>query len=234
MYDDFFVDMNINPQTGIVGGREYMRFNGFPYIGKKYLDAPVRVLFIPLDTGKDECFEKNTYHSFDSRVGNVDVFPDYNPHIAGVYATALYILKERMGWEEAWRHLCLYNQCKTMTAVKLASEGLPDDVMSYVAYENRFRFVHVGRGSEKDERKGDKDRFWIDAQCESQMLWDEIEVFAPDIIIFQGKTGLWNCRVGDLKKRYRVATALHPSCWQRGGDRLQYIVDVIAPQLGLQ
>lgn len=66
LYMAFFKDMNIDFQTGIVKGTN-KRFSGYPYIGKNYVSAPVRILFIPLDCGKDECRNENTYHSFVSR-----------------------------------------------------------------------------------------------------------------------------------------------------------------------
>ena len=62
-YDQFFKDMEIDSKTGIVKGSA-KRFTGYPYIGRNYCNAPIRILFIPLDVGKDECAENNTYHSF--------------------------------------------------------------------------------------------------------------------------------------------------------------------------
>lgn len=56
MYRDFFEDMKIDSKTGIVIGNN-LRFTGFPYIGRNYVTAPIKLLFVPLDTGKDECFK---------------------------------------------------------------------------------------------------------------------------------------------------------------------------------
>ena len=108
--------------------------------------------------------------------------------------------------------------------------------MSYIAYENRFRFVSIGRGFDKEgnetrERGGNKDRRWINPQRESEMLLSEIDAFSPDIIVFQGKDGLWNCNKNELKNKYKVVVAYHPSYWKRKADRLQYIVEYIGSQL---
>ena len=223
--------MKINPQTGIVDGTN-LRFTGFPYIGANYVNAPVKVLFVPLDTGKDECFEDNTYHSFENRES---IFPsgmlNFNAHIAGLYATALYILKEKMNFQSAWNVLWNNNNFKTAKAIRESYASLPKDLMSYVAYENRFRFVTIGRGKEKEERGGGKDRIWINPEREAQLLLDEINVFAPDIVVFQGKTGLWNCHINELEKKYKVVIAFHPSYYGGGADKLQYIVEKIGPQL---
>ena len=67
LYRDFFEDMKIDSKTGIVMGTN-LRFTGFPYIGSNYVTAPIKILFVPLDTGKDECFKENTYHSFKDRL----------------------------------------------------------------------------------------------------------------------------------------------------------------------
>ena len=237
LYRDFFEDMKIDSKTGIVMGTN-LRFTGFPYIGSNYVTAPIKILFIPLDTGKDECFKENTYHSFKNRE---DIFPtgmlDFNAHIAGMYATALYILKEKMGYESAWDTLWSYRDSyKIAKAIRMSANCLPQSLMSYIAYENRFRFVSIGRGfdeeeNETPERSGNKDRRWINPQRESEMLLSEIDTFSPDIIVFQGKDGLWNCNINELKKKYKLIVAYHPSCWQRKADRLQYIVENIGAQL---
>ena len=255
LYRDFFIDMKINPQTGIVEGTN-RRFSGYPYIGANYVNAPIKILFIPLDTGKDECFEENTFHSFENRES---IFPtgmlNFNAHIAGVYATALYVLKEKMGYQGAWDSLWNNRVFKSAKAIRKSYDSLPKDLMSYIAYENRFRFVTIGRGwkldnyiiaedgtvtkkkqekTEKDsikERGGSKDRVWINPQREAQLLMDEIDVFAPDIIVFQGTTDLWNCHINELEKKYKVVIAYHPSYYKGGADKLQYIVEKIGPQL---
>lgn len=227
-YDQFFKDMGIDPQTGIVKGTS-KRFTGYPYIGRNYCNAPIRILFIPLDVGKDECAENNTYHSFQDRQ---DIFPDgmldFNYHIAGLYATALFILKDVMGYQQAWEILCKEQNCSNKISIRRAYHYLPKDLMSYVAYENRYRFVTIGRDS---ERKGGKDRVWLDVDLERQMLMDEIELFSPNIIVFQGLQGVHDCNIAELRGKYKVIITGHPSCWQHRMNKIQYIIDNIRPQL---
>lgn len=230
IYVDFFREMGIDRTTGIVHGTNY-RFTGFPYIGRNYLSAPLRLFFIPLDVGYDECMQSNSYHSLEDRES---IFPDgdldFNPHIAGMYSTALYILKDKMGWVDAWKTLwSKRDSFKMRKAIHNSYDILPKDLMSYLAYDNRFRFVTLGR----TRRTGGKDRVYLQPEIEGQLLLDEISLLNPDYIIFQGRYGLWNCHLDELKRKYQVIESYHPSCWQRGADKLQYIVESLAPQISL-
>ena len=47
LFHKFFEDMKIDEKTGIVKDTN-KRFSGYPYIGEKYVEAPVKILFIPL------------------------------------------------------------------------------------------------------------------------------------------------------------------------------------------
>ena len=236
LYEIFFEDMKIDKQTGIVESTK-KRFSGYPYVGTNYVDAPIKILFIPLDTGSDERHNKyhdNKYHNFDTRRERIPGLKNFSPHLAGLYATTLYILKNDMGYQEAWETLWGYrDKYKAAKAINSSSDFLPADLLKMVAFENRYRFVTIGRGSNKNERGGSKDRKWIDAKRESELLMEEIEVFSPDIIVFQGTTGLWNCKINELKKKYQVVVLHHPAYWRNGADRLQYIVGEIESQIKL-
>ena len=228
LYDDFFQKMRVDTQTGRMPDSG-IRFTGYPFIGRNYYTAKQKILFVSLDVGMDECRNDNTFHSFEDRR---NIFPDgmldFNPHIAGMYATALYILKDIMGWEKSWEKLwSLRDTYKNAKAIRLSYDSLPKDLMSYIAYDNRFRFVTINR----DLRTGGQDRKYLNPEYEGKLLLDEIRVLSPDIIVFQGKDGLWNCHIEELRREYKVVIAYHPSCYQYGADKLQYIVDSIAPQL---
>ena len=54
---------------------------------------------------------------------------------------------------------------------------------------------------------------------------------SPDVIVFHGKQGIDNCRVPELKEKYKVVVMDHPSSCRNGGDTLQYIVNVMQKQL---
>lgn len=227
---DFMKDMEIDPTTGLLKNT-HLRFSGFPYIGANYVNAPIKILFIPLDCGIDELSKQNTYHSFESRE---NIFKEgnltFNDHIAGIYATTLLIIKDRMQLQEAWERLQSQNGYTVKKAITNVADSLPRNLMTYVAYENRFRFVTKDR----DARTGGKDRLYINPQRERQLLMDEVKVFNPDVIVFQGKEGLWNCGVDVLKKKYNVIEAMHPSAWQYKANKLQYIVEHIAPQISVK
>lgn len=229
LYDQFFKNMKIDPQTGIVNGYS-KRFTGYPYIGRNYCNAPIRILFIPLDVGEDACADRNTFLTFQDRQ---DIFRDgmldFNYHIAGLYATALFILKDTMGYQQAWEILCKERDCSNKISIRRTSEFLPQDLMSYVAYENRYRFVTINR---KGERKGNKDRVWLNLEIERQMLMDEIELFSPNIIVFQGKYGIGDCNIDKLREKYKVMITGHPSCYQHKMNTIQYILDNIGSQIG--
>ena len=235
MYASFFEDLKIDKRTGIVEGtnQRFKRFSGYPYIGVNYVNAPVRILFIPYDTGADEKYADNTFHDFESRRTKIPTTFDknnelvFNPHIAGTYATALYILKDKMHLQDAWDALWSKREYTIKKAIKKSSSNLPPNLMSYVAYENRFRFVTIGR----TERGNNNDRVWINAEREARLLLDEISCFSPDIIVFHGLTGIDNCHTDILKKKCRVIISQHPSSWRNGANKLQYIVEQIGSQL---
>ena len=215
----FFSELKISCDTGILEGTD-KRFNGYPYIGANYCSAKKRILFVALDVGVDECFKDNTYHSFKSRES---IFSDgslsFNPHIAGLYCSSLYLLKDDMGYEESWNKLWSNNQYKMVRAIHEAEAYLPRNLMSYVAYLNRYSFVTVGRTT----RGNGNDRFWINKVSESKFVTDMIRIFDPTVVIFQGKQGINNFNIKELKTKSDVYVLSHPSCWQHGADKLQYI-----------
>ena len=228
LFHKFFEDMKIDEKTGIVKDTN-KRFSGYPYIGEKYVEAPVKILFIPLDTGSEELKEKNTYHKFDSRAEKVTPNKDakhvFNPHLAGLYATTVCLLKEELeSAKECWDRLLDQDTKGEITLTKINNlwKKLNEEqknLLSYVAYDNRYKFVTIGR----DSKSGGKDRTWLNKDKERELLLSEIEIFKPDIIVFQGKAGLDNCNTEELKKKYgenNVFEANHSSYWPRGTKKL--------------
>ena len=228
LFHKFFEDMKIDEKTGIVKDTN-KRFSGYPYIGEKYVEAPVKILFIPLDTGVDELKEENTYHKFDSRAEKVTPNKDakhvFNPHLAGLYATTVYLLKDKLdSAKKCWEYLDKAGGEKTSTKINNSWKNLNKEqknLLSYVAYDNRYKFVTIERPENK--RSGGKDRTWLNKDKERELLLSEIEIFNPDIIVFQGKTGSDNCNIKKLKEKYTVFEAYHPSYWQKGANKLRYI-----------
>ena len=230
LFQKFFEDMEINKETGIVKDSN-KRFSGYPYIGEKYVEAPVKILFIPLDTGVDELKKENTYHKFESRAEKVTPNKNakhvFNPHLAGLYATTVCLLKEELdSAKECWEYLLNASGKTTSTRINNSWKNLNEEqknLLSHVAYTNRYRFVTIERP--EDKRSGGKDRTWLNKDKERELLLSEIEIFNPDIIVFQGKTGLDNCNIKELKEKYTVFVANHPSCWQKGANKLDYIIE---------
>ncbi len=230
LFHKFFEDMKIDEKTGIVKDTN-KRFSGYPYIGEKYVEAPVKILFIPLDTGSDELKEKNTYHKFDSRAEKVTPKKDakhvFNSHLAGLYATTVCLLKEELeSAKDCWEYLSKgREEDLTSTKINNSWKNLNEEqknILSYIAYDNRYKFVTIERPENK--RSGGKDRTWLDKDKERELLISEIEIFNPDIIVFQGKAGIDNCNTKELKEKYTVFEAYHPSCWQKGANKLEYII----------
>ena len=228
LFHKFFEDMKIDEKTGIVKDSN-KRFSGYPYIGEKYVEAPVKILFIPLDTGVDELKKENTYHKFESRAEKVTPNKDakhvFNPHLAGLYATTVYLLKDKLdSAKKCWEYLDKAGGEKTSKKINNSWKNLNEEqknLLSYVAYDNRYKFVTIERPENK--RSGGKDRTWLNKDKERELLLSEIEIFNPDIIVFQGKTGSDNCNIKKLIEKYTVFEAYHPSYWQKGANKLRYI-----------
>ena len=92
LYHNFFKQMNINSNTGIIEGTTH-RFATKMAVGENYENAKSKILFISLDIGKDELFAQNTYQTLADRratvceIGNLQ---NKNAHMAGVYGAAAY------------------------------------------------------------------------------------------------------------------------------------------------
>ena len=149
----------------------------------------------------------------------------FNPHLAGLYATTVYLLKDKLdSAKECWEYLLNASGKTTSTRINNSWKNLNEEqknLLSHVAYTNRYRFVTIERP--EDKRSGGKDRTWLNKDKERELLLSEIEIFKPDIIVFQGKAGLDNCNTKELKKKYTVFEANHPSCWQKRANKLEYI-----------
>jgi hypothetical protein len=240
LFHKFFEDMKIDEKTGIVKDTN-KRFSGYPYIGEKYVEAPVKILFIPLDTGVDELKEENTYHKFDGRVKQITPKKDakhiFNPHLAGLYATTVCLLKEELeSAKDCWGRLLDTDTKGETTSTKINNlwKNLNEEqknLLSYVAYTNRYNFVTIERP--EDKRSGGKDRTWLNKDKERELLLSEIEIFKPDIIVFQGKTGSDNCNKKKLTEKYTVFEANHPSHYGSGANKLNYIENIFDKKEGL-
>ena len=180
IYRGFFKNMGIDPKTGLSERCLDMKFVTYPYIGSRY-GASAKVLFVGLDVGQDT--KPGRVQGFEERRESIEskVLSEHNQHISGTYIAALYFLKDAMGWVHYWneiKHLRVYK------GVLLNIDKLPlDNPLSYVSLTNCHKFNTVGRKT----RRGGEDRKYLDESEEWHLFREEIELFDPAVIIFQGK-----------------------------------------------
>lgn len=188
IYDRFFEDLNIDKTTGrFHDSKINKRFATKIAIGSHYPNSKKKILFVSFDMGKDELLvecQEDRFQNFDERREAVcSDNMNKNPHMAGVYGTALYFLKDTNGWEEKW-NLLVAEDSHFKTAMLSLQHELPNDVLDYIALVNFYSFVTVGR----EGRSGDNDRCFIDEQKEIQLLIDTIKTISPDVIIVQSRS----------------------------------------------
>jgi len=233
LYDNFFNKNVIDTNTGIVKGKE-KRFATKIAIGDNYQIAKRKILFVSLDIGKDEnLIDKNlnTFQDFEQRKKSVcesGYLENKNPHMAGVYGTALYFLKDYYNWISNWQLMESKNQFFNRILIE-NKEILPQDVLSYISLINFYNFVTIGR----KERTGGSDRNFINEKDEIELLINIINTINPDVIIVQSKT-LMNYFKNLIKPKISEKTEIfigyHPSIFGRGiKNRIpkNYIKDLI-------
>jgi len=227
-YEQFFQELEIN-KNGILGKisnpryqNEKLRFSGFPYIGTKYSMAKKKILFIGLDIGEDELSCENTYHNFDSRrkviTGSVDGCSSlgFNNHISGTYISAMFLLKNDYDWDKSWNSVCAFDNKTCKSVIDILKSSLPLEVLDYVAFTNIHKFVTVNRNN----RTGDENRKWYNKNEEIDFLIDEIKIFNPDIVYFQGSSAKLNTEViNKINSISDICIAPHPSSWRNNANK---------------
>src|SRR5690606_34800752 len=90
LYEEFFRENSIDNKSGIVQGTN-RRFATKIAIGDNYSSSQIKLLFISLDMGEDEYFKENRFQNYEERKTNaLNEDLNKNPHMAGVYGTALF------------------------------------------------------------------------------------------------------------------------------------------------
>lgn len=187
MYNSFFEELGIDTRTGLTKDSS-KRFATKAAIGNNYNNAKKKILFISLDMGKDELFVEqgiDTYQNYEERSDSVcdENLTNKNPHMAGVYGTALYFLKDEYCWQREWELLAESNLFFREAIIK-NHKTLPNSVLSHIALINFYSFVTKGR----NERLGNTDRKFIDGQKELQLISDTINILKPDVVVVQSPT----------------------------------------------
>lgn len=215
----FFGEMEIHPRTGLPGRfpDSGKRFASHPYVGSRY-GEDTRILFIGLDIGVDD----GPLLSFETRRRHIEdkSLRDHNPHIAGTWCTALSLLPSRYGWREiADSDLTCQRILRSHPESRWKANPL-----SFCGLTNYFKWITIGR----DRASGRQDGRHLDPDLELRFLMNEIEIYRPDVVVFQGaqfRHSPYLRLVKRLSRQRRVEVVRHPS--MRGRRRPRDIVKAL-------
>lgn len=192
------------------------KFATYPYVGSKYGNAE-KILFVGLDIGKGRW--EGGIQTFSERREGIEEKPlhCHNPHIAGTYMTALYFLKDKFGGSAQWEEIVKTGLiCKSVLSDRkelLPSEDpLPysKNPLSYCALTNYHKFMT--KGVKKMRTK--ENREWLCQDKEERLFREEVEIFDPDIVIFQSTKKEFRKAAENLKSKGKVReiyVGYHPS-----------------------
>lgn len=212
-YLKFFDDFKIDKTTGILEDFPTKKFATMPHIGSNYANAKHKILFVGQDIGQDET--EKYYQDFDERSQSIEKESNFNPHIAGTYSSALYLLKDFYNWESIWNQHCNYSTYSQATKNILHKEK--ENPLSFITLTNLHKFVTVNR----EHRAGNLDRKFLKKEIEEEILLCEIEALNPNIVFFQGKKPS-DLTIENIKsKNIEVILARHPSYRKKDGRKPQ-------------
>lgn len=183
-YKLFFDSYGIDDITGIIASDPTIRFAGYPYIGRKYLEAKKRILFYGLDLGSDECKDNEVkYHTIETRrehgrvLGKDGVIGWHHNVIGAIYRISLGLLKDDH-LLDGYDAMKGFENRTSKYALRRVGGLLSDDVLNYITFSNSFKFVSSGRKF----KSGGQDRIYYNIE----ILKREIEILKPDIVIVMG------------------------------------------------
>lgn len=218
---DYF---GINEKTGILSKDTAWRFAGYPHIGDNYADQDVRVVIVGSDLGSDELYGKNTYHNFDTKKGQLPKKLDCCAHMAGTFATVIYLLRDKLPkfFSVVYDQNSIASGITALRAMKKLYNVPSEELISSFAMTNLHKFV-----IRKEVKKaGNNCRRWLDMEAEYELFKDELLNLEPTVVVFQElKSGnnLDHDHMEDLKKSLgncTIVRLLHPSTRKKGGYRL--------------
>ncbi len=202
-------------------GNNTLRFATMPHIGDRYAKAPVKILFVGLDIGKDEMKKIQT---LETRHESLCYWPS-NPHMFGTYMEALYFLRPDL-WKIVMEK---YDNLTNQRALTELSKEFTDvaNLGHYFSLTNYHKFVTVNR----EKRTGAENRESYNIAKETETLFmKEVEILKPDVVWFQGHK-LPQGKYQELaNKGYDVYVAYHPSTigrtfYARRANYINYIVE---------
>lgn len=205
-------DMRIDKKSGKFRNEHLdlhkKKFATYPYIGSKYGNSgnTEKILFVGLDIGKGR-WEGGIQTFSERRRGIEDTdFCLHNPHIAGTYMAALYFLKDKFGWNAQWKKILSTRLTCQKVLRSDQKELLPSkdplqyskNPLSYCALTNYYKFMTEG----VKKMRAPENREWLCQDKEKRLFLNEVDIFDPDIVIFQGKGFLKAAK--DLKSEGKV------------------------------
>lgn len=229
IYQPFFEKHGIDSTTGRLKERNNIRFSGYPYIGRKYLESKKKILFYGLDLGSDELFvfknnKRDTYHTFETRreqgrvLGRNGKVGAHHNVIGAIYRISLRLLKDDHNLD-GYEMLDNFQDKTFEDALKIVGKELSDEVLHYAAFSNSYKFVTVGR----DKKSGGKDRIDYDME----ILKREIEVLNPNVVIVMGVGQNQLLHYLETKSNIVTKWMYHPSWWGKDSNKV-YKSDKIA------
>lgn len=216
LYQRFFCDMGIDPETGTTPLQTDRKFAAYPYIGSKYGADPdvKRLLVVGRDIGSDETPGRLQHFEERRRAIECTPLPSLNPHIAGTYFTALKYACPGQEWAQ------VRERDQTCQAILKDGYALESNPLSYIALTNFYKWVTVGRRN----KGGGQDCTLVDPRLERELFLEEVRLLAPHVVVFQGADfdKGWFRQVRDaLTSEVEWHVLVHPS-W-RGSKRPKHI-----------
>lgn len=212
-YQDFFKEFDINPLTGILGLHPNIKFVTMPYIGSKYFTCKNKILFVGMDVGKDET--PGRFQDLTERNSNIECDNNFNPHIAGTYCSALFLLKNEYNWQDVWDKFCTYDTYSQATKHQNHKTG--ENPLSFISLTNLHKFVTISRIN----RSGGENRKYLQKKFEESFLLKEIEILSPNKILFQGKLPSYDTINKIKDKNISIIVSFHPSNRLKSGRNPQ-------------
>ena len=205
----FFPQFRVDVETGILRDHLGLKFPTLPYVGSCY-GIGRRVLFVGMDIGSDE--KHGGIQSFEERREAIEAkaLANHNAHIAGTYVAALHFLKNECSeWRDSWNALGRNLTCQQL--LKLGNDLARSNPLAYVALTNYFKFVRP----ERKRRSGGENRKYVDKGLERKFFVKEVNVLAPQVIVFQGaqfnKQRQYRKLAEELSPESEVYLGPHPS-----------------------
>ncbi|MCY3852988.1 MAG: hypothetical protein OXG03_05400 [Gammaproteobacteria bacterium] len=135
--------------------------------------------------------------------------------------TALYFLKDGLGWRYHWEKIAKTGATCQMTLQHREDLLPPENPLSYCALTNYHKFVTECR----QHRSGRMDRNYLYREAERKFFMDvELEAFDPDVVVFQGAG--FERKMANLRRAgTRIYVGQHPSARGEGIRKPKVLIE---------